>query len=179
MNVASQPTVTMTPGGRRHWPLPLAREMALITAALLSVVMVKRYRITSATGLVSLAAVLVLAIGLISCGGATTSNNPGTGTTATGTTGTTGSGTTGTTGSGGTGTTGTTGGTGTTQPQGVRVVLEVAVEAVVRVAEAQADRAEQAALAVVAPAAEPAAVEAAAPPSPLSSRYRLNPAARS
>lgn len=107
VNVASQPTVTMAPGRRQNWPLPLSREALLIAASLLAAFAVKRHRFASAAGLASLAAVLVLAVGLISCGGATTTSNPGTGATATATTGTTGTGGPGTTG--GTGTSGTSG----------------------------------------------------------------------
>ena len=111
VNVASQPSASMTPA---QWPLGTGLVLGLVAIAIVVILSAaKNLSSPLPTGLRHLAspiAVLVLAIALISCSGATTASNtnPGTGASATGTTGTTGSAGTGT--NGGTGTTGSSGG---------------------------------------------------------------------
>ncbi len=117
VSVASQPMVSMASPPPENHQQPLSRDLPLVSAlvalfAALSAFSAMRrvhsQRRELLLGLACFAAVLVLAVGLISCGGATTAStgsNGSTGTSATGTTGTSGS-------SGGTGGSGGSGGSG-------------------------------------------------------------------
>ncbi len=119
VNVAAPPSVSIIPRPKGNWLQTVSPELPPLTAALALFAVVLSFLAFSLAsvrhgrelllGLASFAAVLVLAIGLISCGGATTTPNgsaTAASTTASGSSGT------GTTGASGTGTSGGTGGSG-------------------------------------------------------------------